>query len=134
MVYFFYIFFFVIELLNSWRSRSWRRLVDRPVFWLWLSVSLSIIIVICRIAMPKDSVFYMVGSLGFSMLGAFSLTAYIISRGLLILFKISGEGEQHPTCLTIRKLMRHPVLVYFLIFVQNRLLNQAKKYWKAAVY
>lgn len=114
---FLYGFSLLVESVNAWRLKSIRNFVGKYTLCFWLSAFLIVMSTICQraISEPEGSVFLMVVSLTLGMLGTFFLTVYLLFRGMLVLFKISGEGEQHPTCLTIKRLIQRPLLAYCLI-------------------
>ena len=108
--------FILIELFNAWRSRSYRGLIDKYMIWFWLSVSFFLTNIFYEIAIRDDTVFSMIVMLVLSLSTTFSLLAYLLFRGMLVMFNISGEGNQHSTCLAIRKLTQRKLLTYCFIF------------------
>ena len=107
--------FILIELFNAWRSRSNRVLIDKYMIWFWLSVSFFLTSIFYQIAIRDDSVFSMIVTFVLSFSITFSLLAYLLFRGILVMFNVSGEGNQHPTCLAIRKLTQRKLLTYCFI-------------------
>ena len=114
-----YGFFILIELFNAWRSRSnrvLRVLIDKDMIWFWLSVSFFLTSIFYQIAIRDDSVFSMIVTCVLNFSFTFPLLAYLLFRGTLVVFNVSGEGNQHPTCLAIRKLTQRKLLTYCLLF------------------
>lgn len=128
MAYIFFSLFFVVELVAAWQLRSFKRLVDKNMLWFWLSIFFSFVVMTRGIVIPEDSIRFMIIGLTCSMFGTFSFTVYVIFRGIPTVFRISREGEQHPTCLTLNKLTQHPLWVYFAIAVMTLLSYSERLY------
>ena len=119
MIYIFFALFFVIELVDAWQSRSIRKLVGKYMLWFWLSIFITFVIVTRRLLIPEESVRYVIIDLICSMLGTFSFAVYMLLRGTLTVFRLSREGEQHPTCLAIKKWGQRPFWLCFFVAVMT---------------
>ena len=106
----------LIELANAYRLKTLAGFRDKNMLWFFLSVCFLLInSTVSQTEILKDAVFSMIVATVLSIVTIFSLTGYLLFRGIFVLFAISGEGKQHPTCLRIKKLTSRPLHIYCFI-------------------
>lgn len=109
--------FFLVELINGWRLKSTGEFLNKFTVCYFSSLVFIILAFALEFLLPEDLFFPYMLNYFFSFAGFFLLTVYILFRGVFVLFKVSGEGENHPTCVTIRKFIQRPRRAYVMISV-----------------
>ena len=62
------------------------------------------------------------------MVATFSFAVYVISRGIPLVYIVSGKGDDHPTCVTLERLVNRPLLFYLLVAFLTLLSNAVEIY------
>jgi hypothetical protein len=117
-VAFFIVVFFYAEMVNAKKLNIplLSTLRNKYMLLLLASTALFIVLFICE-KMPWEDAFPMLAAVVSSLFAGYFLSVYILFRGLLLVFKVSREGEEHPTCQSIRKLIKRPWVAYSFLFV-----------------
>ena len=115
-----------MELANAWRSKSFAVVHNRYVLWFLLSVCFFLMNIAYQKGVPKTPLSWMIVSLVLEILCVFSFTVYFLFRGIFVLSQISGEGEQHPAYLAMRKLTQRRFLAYSLACGTTLLLHAGR--------
>jgi hypothetical protein len=116
---FFIVVFFYAEMVNAKKLNIplLSTLHNKYMLLLLASTVLFIVSFICE-KMPWEDGFSMLLAIVVSgLFASYFLSVYILFRGLLLVFKISGKGEEHPTCQRIRKIIQHPFLTLAILFL-----------------
>jgi len=123
----------LLELINARRSNSIKGLLTKYVIYLWLSIGLFFAIIAWQKLFAEHVLARLVGNLCLGITSSFSLAAYLLFRGIFVLFTISGEEQEHPTCLAVDRLTRRPMIAYCLL-VAITILGSAGPIYALLVY
>ena len=116
---FFVVIFFYAEMVNAKKLNIPLLSTFRNKYMLLLLASTALFIVsfICEKMLWEDGFLMLLATVVSGFFASYFLSVYMLFRGLLLVFKISGEGEEHPTCQQIRKIIQHPFLTLTILFL-----------------
>lgn len=121
----FYSLILSLEVMNAWRSRAIKAFLDKCMICYWLSIVFCIALYVSRwfFSESESPLLMMTTELCFSLLSSFFIVVYILFRGVFIFYRLSREGDQHPTCLVFKKFAKKPKIVFSVIVVYLLLLH-----------
>ncbi|MHC4131799.1 MAG: hypothetical protein ACYSSP_02840 [Planctomycetota bacterium] len=92
--------FLMLEGLYAYRLKTLKSFLNRFMLCYWASL---IFLIILRIFEYSVSEVNLVIEITLAFISGVFLVVYLLSRGVFVLFEISGEGSSHPTCQSIKK-------------------------------
>lgn len=121
----FYSLLLSLEVMNAWRSRAIKAFLDKYMICYWLSIVFCIALYVSRwfFSESESLLLMMTTELCFSLLSSFFIVVYVLFRGVFIFYRLSREGDQHPTCLAFKKFAKKPKIVFLVIVVYLLLLH-----------
>jgi len=127
MGYVFYGFFIVVELVNCWRDKSIKKLFTGRILWFWFAVCFTFVNSFSS-KVILSSMNSIIVRVILDILATFTLAVYGVSRGIPLVYIISGKGDQNPTCLTIKRMLERPLLFYLFVAFLTLLSNAVEIY------
>jgi len=112
----------------SFLLRKRRKPLDKYMCYFLISIILFGLAAAFRIDRAKEPLSIMVFTMVLGMVATFFFLVYVLFRGMIVVFSISAEGDEHSTCRAIRKLTKKPLMAYGLIIALVILSNAGPIY------
>lgn len=102
----------LVESLYAYRSKSFKNFLNPFTLCYWAGLLSRIILHVYEYNAAEIADTNLAIRIVLDLVSGVFIVVYLLSRGMFVLFEISGEGINHPTCKTIKK---HYVLLLILV-------------------
>lgn len=105
----------LFEIAYAWKKRFWHNFYTGYTNYIWLYLMAGSAWVLVDSYTADTSRYFLASRLVTGVVSMFFLIGYLLFRGIFVVFELSQEGCQHPTCRYLKRLMANKVRSYVFV-------------------